>query len=208
MTALPYSNIDLTGEEAENILLIFNNLQSKFNVSFKMDFAFSFENFSLFKNYLDHSIGPVIEVRHNENLFYITFTQVSYKINSASRFPVSATKEYQTWCVLPLNRQYGHVLLKTETIFDKIHELIHPIEIDFKDDTDFSKQFYVLANDELMARSLLNSQFRSCLKDLQVKDLWMEVSFDKLVVGNKKRIEMSTALEMVDLLDKISNVIS
>jgi hypothetical protein len=205
---LPYSTIDLTSDEIENILCIFNTLQGKFSVSFKMDFAFSFEKFSLFENYLDHSIGPVIEIHHNENLFYLTFTQVFYRMNTASRFPVSATKEYQTWCVLPLNRQYGHVMIKTETVFDKINELIHTIEIDFSEDTEFSKKFYVLANDELLARSLLNARFRNCLKQLREKDLWIEILLDKLIIGNKKRIETSTTLEMADVLYKLSELIN
>ena len=157
---------------------------------------------------MDYSMGPVIEIHHNETSFYITFTQVSYKMNTASRFPLAATKEYQTWCVLPLNRQYGHILIKTETIFDKIHELIHNIEIDFKEDPEFSRNFYVLASDESSTRSLFNARFRNCLKELREKDLWIEISIDKLIVGNKKRIDTSTALEMADLLHKISESIN
>jgi hypothetical protein len=208
MTTFPYSTIDLTSEEIEKILYTFNIFQSKFEADFKMDFAFSFENFSLFENYLDHSIGPVIEIHHSKSSFFITFTQVFYKMNTASRFPVSTSKEYQTWCVLALNRGYGHILIKSETMFDKIHELVHPIEIDFKDDPEFSKKFYVLASDELMARSFLNLRFRNCLKQLKEKDLWIEVSLDKLIVGNKKHIQTSSTLEMADLLYKISKLIN
>lgn len=208
MTTLPCSTIDLTSEEIEKILSVFNTLQKTFNVSFKMDFAFSFEKFTLFENYLKHSIGPVLEIDHNKEVVYITFTQVFYSMNTASRLPVSPDGEYQTWCVLPLHRNYGHVLLKTETMFDKLLELVHPIEIDFRDDAAFSKKFYVLASDELLARTLLNSRFRNCLKELQEKDLWLEVSLNNLIVGNKKRIETSTALEMADLVCKIAGFIN
>ena len=207
MVSFPYSTIDLTSEEIEKILSIFKTLQDKLNISFKTDFVFSFENFGLFENYLNHSIGPVIEIHNNENSFYITFTQVFYKMNTASRLPVSTTGEYQTWCVLPLKRNYGHVLIKTETILDKILELVHPIEIDFKDDLEFSKKFYVVATDELLARSLLSSQFRKSLNTLAEKDLWVEIRGNNLIVGNKKRIETSTALEMAGFIHKISGFI-
>lgn len=93
-------------------------------------------------------------------------------------------------------------------MFDKLLELVHPIEIDFRDDAAFSKKFYVLASDELLARTLLNSRFRNCLKELQEKDLWLEVSLNNLIVGNKKRIETSTALEMADLVCKIAGFIN
>ena len=140
MITFPYSTIDLTSQEIEKILSIFKTLQSKYDIIFKMDFAFSFEKLSLFENYLNHSIGPVIEVHNSESPFYITFTQVGYKIYAESRFAVSAVKEYQTWCVLPLRREYDHILIKTETVVDKLLELVHPIEIDFKDDPEFSKR--------------------------------------------------------------------
>lgn len=204
MTTLPYSTIDLTSDEIEKIVFIFKTLQKKYTIGFKMDFAFPFETFSLFENYLNHSIGPVIEIHQDKSSLYITFTQVFYRMNTASRLPVPATGEYQTWCVLPLSRDYGHVLIKTETFFDKLLEVVHPIEIDFSDDLEFSKKFYVLASDELLARTLLTSHFRNCLKGLQEKDLWLEVSVNKLIVGNKKRIETATALEMADLICKLS----
>jgi hypothetical protein len=208
MDTLPYSTLNLTSEEVTSILSIFNSLQSIYKVNFKMEFTFTFEGFSLFETYQDYSIGPVIEVKSHENLFNITFTEITYRTNTASRLPVQPTTEYQTWCMLPLKRQYGHILIKTETIFDKIHELIHPIEIDFKDDVDFNHQFYLLASDEIIARSLLSPQFRSSLKLLRQKDLWIEVSKDKLILGNKKRIDTSNTLEMADFLYKISVLLS
>jgi hypothetical protein len=206
MTTLPYSTIDLTSEEITQILSVFNSLQRNYKVDFKMDFNFRFKEFCLFETYEDYAIGPVIEVKQITSLFYISFTEVFYKMNTANRYPIPLSKEYQTWCVLPLNKQYGHILIKSETIFDKIHELVHPIEIDFNEDPDFSKQFYVMASGESLTRNLLDARFRYCLKQLNRKDMWIEVAQDKLIIGNKKRIDVQATLEMANLISSIAEL--
>jgi hypothetical protein len=207
MTTLPYSTIDLASEEIAQILSVFNSLQCNYQVNFKMGFNFPFKNFSLFETYDDYAIGPVIELKQNERSLYITFTHVFYKLNSGSRYPIPLSKEYQTWCVLPLDKQYGHILIKSETVFDKIHELVHPIEIDFIEDPDFSKRFYVMASTDSLARNLLDNQFRSCLKRLELKDAWIEVAQDKLIIGNKKRIDTQATLEMANFICSISELL-
>jgi hypothetical protein len=195
---LPYSTIDLTSQEVDKILSIFNSLQNISNVRFKMDFAFPFNEFSLFEHYQNYSVGPVIEIQHNHNLLYVAFTKVSYRMNSGSKFPTQPIEEYQAWYVFTLNKQYGHILIRNETLFDKIHEFIRPVEIDFKEDSEFGKRFYVLATDELIAKNLLNSQFRSGLKQLYSKDLRIEILNDKMIIGNGKHIDASTTLEVVN----------
>lgn len=208
MTTFPYSTVDLTSQEISIILESFDALEKKYRAGFKMDFSFPFKKFALFENYDDYATGPVIEAQQNENPFYLTFTQVFYRFNNANRYAVNAAREYQTWCVLPLKGSYGHVLIKTETFLDKIHEMVHPIEVDFKEDASFSKRFYVMASDELLTRALLNSRFRNCLKALQRNDFWIEIVNDHLIIGNQKSIEVSTSLQMADLLNKISECIN
>ena len=206
MTTLPYSTIDLTSEEITQTLSVFNSLQNNYQVDFKMDFDFPFKEFSLFDTYEDYAIGPVIEVNQNSSQFYITFTQVFYKLNTGSGYRIRLSKEYQTWCVLPLNKQYGHILIKSETLLDKIHELVHPIEIDFNEDPDFSKRFYVMASTDSSTTNLLDDRFRGCLKQMNRKDIWIEVAQNKLIIGNKKRIDMQATLEMADFIRSIADL--
>jgi hypothetical protein len=206
MTTLPYSTIDLTSDEIETILSIYNSLQSKQSVDFRADYFFPFKDFSLFETYQDYSIGPVIEIIQNINPTYLTFTQVSYKTNLSRRNFTSTIKEYQSWCTLTLKNKYGNILIKTETLLDKIHEIIHPIEVDFKEDADFSKEFYVMASDQLLASSLLNAQIRGCLKQLNRKDVWIEIAGENLIIGNKKPIDTEATMEMCDLLIKIAEL--
>lgn len=207
MTTFPYSTIDLTSDQIETILSVFDSLQRNHSVDFKMDFSLPFKEFALFGNHDTCSAGPVIEVKENGHSFFVIFAQVLYQYHSASRNGVTSAKEYQAWCVYPLRRSYGHILIKSETFLDKIHEFVHRLEIDFKEDVDFSDHYYVLASDEHLARSLLDLRFRNCLKEIRDSDFLLEVGNNWLIAGNKKRFNYHDTIEMVRFLDKLSTFV-
>ena len=57
----------------------------------------------------------------------------------------------------------GHVMLRPETLADKINEFFKRIEIDFPGDRLFSRKHYVLADDASSAERLLTLDVRRCL---------------------------------------------
>jgi len=57
----------------------------------------------------------------------------------------------------------GHIMLRPETLADKINELFKRVELDFPGDRLFSRKHYVLADDASSAERLLTLDVRRCL---------------------------------------------
>lgn len=57
----------------------------------------------------------------------------------------------------------GHLMLRPETLADKVNEFFRRVELDFPGDRVFSRRHYVLAADEVAAERLLNAEVRSRL---------------------------------------------
>ena len=57
----------------------------------------------------------------------------------------------------------GNVLIRPETLCDKVGEFFCPAEIDFNDETLFNRQYFVLADDEVKVRNGLPRSFMRLL---------------------------------------------
>jgi len=57
----------------------------------------------------------------------------------------------------------GHVMLRPETLADKVNELFRRVELDFPGDRIFSRKHYVLAEDARAAERLLTQEARQTL---------------------------------------------
>jgi len=205
INSLPVSTLTLQGSEINSILEIFNTLNKEFTAEFITDFNFDFRPFELFSSYKQIDTGPVIYLKNESSSFYLTFTQVTYQLPNASRFPHLPSREYQTWGVLHLNKNSGHVLIRPETFLDKIHNLITPIQLDFEDDKEFSRKFYIVTNDELKTNLLFTPGLKSGIESIGVPDFCIEILENSLIIGNKKIIEPGSALKFAEFLRTFRN---
>lgn len=158
--------------------------------------------------YLEHAMQPLLFPTFDlseEQVGLITrvygmLKSVSYDGLPGRSYAAPDHSDVQTWGIAMLQRKYGHVLIRTETMVDKIRELIHHAEIDFEDDKAFSNQFYVLANAEDDARKLLGPSMRQMIAGLRLKDLMIEVVDDVMIICDNKNIDPTTAVEMASFL--------
>ena len=205
MTSMPFSTLDLQASEIDTIKTIFSSLEKKFDVSYDTNFPYDFAPLEIFRN-RKIDTGPAICINNSLQSFDLIFIQVGYSYSYARKYSYGLTYEYQTWGVIKLKYDFGHILIKPESLLDKIHELINPMEMDFTDDAEFSKAFYVVTDDEVKARLLLTQSFRTCIKKLVVKDFIIEILADKLIIGNRKTIQSDSAIDLTDFMDNLSRL--
>jgi len=203
MTTLPFSTVDLDTSEIDAIISIFDTLKQTFEVSYDLNFSYDLGKLELFAN-RKISVGPTIRITNSSCSFHLAFVQVGYSYAYARKYSFGLRYEYQTWGVANLKTDGGHILIKPETVIDKIHELINPIEIDFPDDVNFSKKYYVVTDDEIKARSLINESFRNQVKQILVKEFIIEIFKDKLIIGNRKVIDQETAIDFTKFMNQVS----
>jgi hypothetical protein len=203
MSDLPFSTLDLHTADIDAITLTFDYLKKKFDVSYDVNFSYDFNRLEVFAN-RKISIGPAIKITNPFQSFDLVFIQVGYSYAYGRKYSFGLTYEYQTWGVTTLKNDFGHILIKPETLLDKIHDLISPVEIDFPDDLEFSKRFYVVTNDATKARAQLKDSFRATITKLSLKDFIIEIVNNKLVIGNRKILEPESAIAFASFMDNLS----
>ena len=205
MNNIPFTEYDMSNTDFDSVIEIYNKLKRSYPTEPDYEFQFDFKDFHSFYFNKINDFGPVIKLSDNSRKFYLTFPEVIYNIPKGRYSPASSV-EFQTWGVLPLKRMYGHIFIKKETLLDKIHELINPIELDFEDDKQFSRDYYVVTTDEIKAVQLLNPSFKKAIKEINEKDFIIEVLNNNLIIGNKKVIDLTTALEFVSFMNSIASL--
>jgi hypothetical protein len=135
---------------------------------------------------------------------YISFVEVEFPVDS-NKYGTILRKDFQFYMFTFLSGSFGHILIRKETFEDKICELFSHIELDFKEDKPFSKRFYVLANEKEKAIRLLNKKFREAILKVGEEDVLIEVAEDKVLITNKKTVEVRSAVKLLALGYELEN---
>jgi hypothetical protein len=211
MEPLLFPTTNLSESDVQSISGIYHALKKTWPVTFATGFNRDIKQFDSFGNREIGSLGPVICLNKNSTPAYLTFIQFNYKLQTSfrgtMRDPDASYTEGQTWGMIFLKEDYGHVLIRPERMADRICELISHQELNFEDDKEFNRKFHVLTNDEAKARSGLTPHFRDCLRDIQVKDFVIEIMGNSLIMGDNKIIQQETAITMAGFLDRLSRAV-
>jgi len=105
-----------------------------------------------------------------------------------------------------LKKDFGHVLIKPESFLDKLQEWIQPMELDFEDDPEFSRKFYVMTDEKEKAALAMDSDFRKAILEISESDFLIEIRDSQLVIGNRKTVEPESATVFAGFLNRISAV--
>jgi len=195
------SSYDINIDVEKNILDAFNNLKSIYTVEFNTEFMFDINQYSTFYNKELNYFGPVIKNTTDDTPFYICFIELIIPYMSRSSI---FELEYQSWGVFDLKRKYPRIEIRTETFLDKIHEFINPIELDFADDKEFSKKFFVITEDKQKAELYLDPFLRKAILEIEESEINIEIRDSQLIIGNKKILTTNFVLEASKFLSKLS----
>jgi hypothetical protein len=114
--------------------------------------------------------------------------------------------QYQTWAVAFLKCDFGRVLIRRETLADKIIELVHPIELDFPEDKPFSDTFYVLVNDRDKASRAINRNLRNAVMDIREDNFIIEIFEHTLLIGRTDLISAEKAIYLAQSVARIASM--
>ena len=103
-------------------------------------------------------------------------------------------------------KNFGRVLIRRETLADKFIELMHPVELDFKEDKPFSDTFYVLVNDHQKAVSAIDRNFRNAVMDIRGDDFIIEIVDHTLIIGNHKPVTAEKAIYLAEFVARVSSM--
>jgi len=160
--------------------------------------------FNSFENYSLALLSEAVEITINGNSSYLLLLNLQTTIKGV-RIPQyeSTISDYELIGLAVLKKKYGRVLIKPETLEDKINDLFSHVEIDFDFDKEFSKKYYVIATNESLFRNSISTQFIETIRD--VKGLEIEINDNILIVRLRKQFTPENGEIIATFLTGINN---
>ncbi len=202
MDSFPFSTDGLQQDDIELFLEVYEKLKTNYDATFNGDINVDFDKSALLKKYERYDIREVIQLAEG---VFIVIMEVFYKYLGAKGGEHNG-HHFQAWGLTTMARDFGHVLIKRETLTEKLFELIKPVELDFPDDKAFSKKFYVLATNKEKATNAFTSPFRDLLLNLTIRDFSLEIVGNTLIFSNDKSLDPDETLLLANFIDKTSRI--
>lgn len=197
----PFDTTGLKDEAINRFAETYKALKEEFNIQATGHIDFDLHQFKAFRNCLDVNVRGSFVIKQDCGDSYILFVEVHYKIGDKH---ITHHQEYQVWGLTYLKHNFGGVLIRRETLTDKLLELIHPLEIDFKEDKPFSDTFYVVVNDHVKATAGMNRDFRNAVMDIRDNDFLIEIVDHTIIIGNYDPIIPEKSLHIGEFVARIA----
>ena len=193
----PFDTIGLDTTAIDSFNETYSALKARFRIELTGHIDFHLENFELFKHYDDVIVRDSYVIKQGASDCYVLFLEVTYRVDGG-RTGCHYRREYHTLALAYLKKDFGRVMIRPETLADKLLELIHPIELDFAEDKAFSDTFYVLVNDHRKAVNAIDRNFRNVVMDVRTDNFVIEVINHTLIIANHKVITPESAIRMAE----------
>jgi len=202
MDSYPFDTTGLTDEEIESYYKSYAILKSNFNLESTGEIDFHLELFEVFKNYSEITVRDSFVIKQdNNNDCYILFVETELRNHDHGK--VSGNRAHQVWALAFLKADFGRMLIRRETLADKIIELVHPVELDFAEDKAFSDTFYVLVNDREKALKGVDRRFRNAVMDIRHDHFIIEIVEHTLIVGSNEPVSAEKTLHLAEFITRI-----
>ncbi|MES2268860.1 MAG: hypothetical protein V4520_18995 [Bacteroidota bacterium] len=180
-------------------------LKEHFRVDTPGYINFQLDQFEVLKHHRAVNIQDTFAIKNACGDSYLLFLNVDTE-HTPAKGKKTVTTEYQPWALAYLKRDFGRVFIRTETIIDKIREIIFPIELDFKDDKPFSDRYYVLTDDKRKAEHAIIQEFRDAMMAIKETDFVVEIFEHTLIIGNRKPVTPENALYLAEFVAKLAEL--
>lgn len=157
------------------------------------------ENSVLLSSYNDiwiHEALRVLDCNMDTRLLVVQVTYAEFRMKR-----IVDASEVQLIGLKILDHDYGHLLIRPETVEDKINEFFKKCEIDFRDFPTFSSRYYYLAKDDYLGISFATPN-RLGLMEKQ-NEITIEVKGDILVAKYPRIINASDFNNMLNFIKEI-----
>jgi hypothetical protein len=195
----------LPNTQTEAFDATYQALKAEFKIDIPGYINFQLEQFEALNHHKAVNVRDVFAIKKPCGDSYLLFVDMDTFHVSPKQHPAHYT-EYQPWALAYLKRDFGRVFIRTETIIDKIREIIFPIELDFKEDKPFSDRFYVLTDNKRKTELAMTQEFRDAMMAIKETDFVVEIFEHTLIIGNRKPITPENTLYLADFVARLSEL--
>ena len=202
----PFDTVGLNGEQIDLFQETYETLKTRYSVELSGNIDFQLSDFEVFRDCVAVNIKGSFTIKSARSDCYLLFVETSKFATRGNRSPETVkVVEYQVWALAFTKKDFGRVLIRPETLVDKIIELVHPVELDFDEDKAFSDTYYVLVNDRWKADVAMDRNFRNVAMDVRHEDIVIEVIDHTLIIGYGKPVSPETAMNLADFVVRLCN---
>jgi hypothetical protein len=180
------------------------DLKTKFRVEVPGYIDFGLDQFQLLKHYKTVNTRHAFALKNMLGDNYMLFLEVEAPLKPLKGKIITHKTEYQPWGLAYLKHDFGRVLIRPETLVDKVAEIFHPIELDFREDKPFSDRFYVLTDDRHKATTGMDQNFRDAVMAIKENDIVIEIIEHTLIIGNRKPVKPQHACYLAEFVAKLA----
>ena len=203
MSSFSFDTTGLSSTETDNFDATCRALKEEYRIEVPGFIDFQLEQFEVLNHHKAVNIRDTFAIKNACGDSYLLFVDMNTEHTPPKGRKIVFT-EYQPWALAYLKRDFGRVFIRTETIIDKIREIIFPIELDFKEDKPFSDRFYVLTDDRHKAELAITQEFRNAMMAIKETDFVVEIFEHTLIIGNRKPITPGHTLYLADFVARLA----
>jgi len=204
MATFPFDSVNNGCENIDGFRETFIALRSKFDIQQTGIIDFHLEQFEVLNHYLSFNLLGSFVIKHHGCDSYILIIETQQK--NMGKGYIGGKTDCQAWALAYLKKDFGRVLIRRETLTDKILELIHPIELDFEDDKAFSDTFYVLINDLRKVTAAMDRNFRNAVMDIREDDFIIEIVEHTLLIGDQRPMSPERAVYLAEFVARVASL--
>ena len=156
----------------------------------KLEHSFLLNEYESVKYNTSFRVNGCPEITH------LIIVKVLYKIRSG-KYNLG-NEELQIIGIKQLPQDFGNILIRPETLADKIVEFLHHTEIDFINYPDFSSKYYVLSNEISLCQEFATEN-RIQLIEKQ-RDIFIQVKGDVVIAKFFRGLTEDDFAGMIDFL--------
>jgi hypothetical protein len=201
----PFDTVGLTSDQVDLYQETYETLKSRFHVELTGNIDFHLPDFEVFRNCEDVKLRGSFVIKSARTDCYILFVEVhqKHRTRNLNHLVAQDHYEYQTWALAYLKKDFGRVLIRPETLADKIIELVHPVELDFEEDKAFSDTWYVLINDRWKAEAAMDRNFRNAVMDVRHDHVVIEIIDHTLIIGHNRSASPDASLQLAEFVVRL-----
>jgi hypothetical protein len=171
------------------------NLNSKFEVSTDTETDY---NLASLNSFVDNNFGIIQDYQLiNDKKINLLFVSTNSIDNDVPEYIIGNLANFnniQLWAVLTTNNNYEHTLLRCESIKNKIIDFFIKQDVDYIDDKEFSKNFYIMSNDSETAKNYFSEEMRKAILKFKDSKIIIELKGDKIYVGTENNFQEDASL--------------
>jgi len=197
-----FDTVGLTSDQVDIFQETYEALKARFRTELTGDIDFHLPDFEVFRDCEDVNLRGSYVIKSARTDCYVLFVDI-HKVKKGNRGSFYDYYEYQTWALAYLKKDFGRVLIRPETLVDKLIELVHPVELDFEDDKAFSDTFYVLVNDRWKADIAMDRNFRNVVMDMRHEDVVIEIIDHTLIIGHNRPVSPDASVQLAEFVVRL-----